>query len=126
MSIFLYFYSCGVAEMNEQNFNNLKESIIEAGMEMRGELSPSREFVREIPPETQTHEDFAICITDEDDELTPMKVYKVVFDFDAKNAMVKDDNNETFVCPASYFLPLTLSAEVTQILADKSKELVAA
>jgi hypothetical protein len=115
-----------VAEMNEQNFNNLKESIIEAGMVMRGGISPSREFVKEIPLETQTHEDFAICITDEDDELTPMKVYKVVFDFDAKTASVKDDNNETFVCPASYFLSLTLSAEVTQILAEKSKELVAA
>lgn len=112
--------------MNKQNFNNLKESIIEAGLVMRGEILPSREFVREIPTKTQTHEDFAICITDEDDELTSMKVYKVMFDFDAKTATVKDDNNETFVCPASYFLPLTLSAEVSQILADKSKELVAA
>jgi cell fate regulator YaaT (PSP1 superfamily) len=126
-----------VAEMNEQNFNNLRESIIEVGLAMRRESSPNLgfvipkrtenlEFVIQKLRETQAREDFAICITNEDDELTPMKVYKVVFDFDAKTASVKDDNNETFVCPASYFLPLTLSAEVTQILAEKSKELVAA
>jgi hypothetical protein len=110
-----------VDEMNDKDFTELKESIIEAGLVMQGKQKASREFYLEKPlksnPET-ANEYFAVCVTDEDDDLTPMKIYKVRFDVEHNNVIVKDDNNETFFCPASYFSPITLPVDVTKFLAE--------
>jgi hypothetical protein len=86
--------------MIEKDFNELKESIVEVGLMMRGELEPSREFVREkkLNPIKDT-ESWAICLTIGGDELVPMKIYKVSFQAHLKICTVKDELNETLVCP---------------------------
>jgi hypothetical protein len=109
-----------VDEMNKKDFNELKESIIEAGLVMQGKQKASREFYLEKPPKSNPNtasEYFAVCITDEDDDLTPMQIYKVRFDVEHNNVIVKDDNNETFFCPASYFTPIEVPEKATKFLA---------
>jgi uncharacterized DUF497 family protein len=72
------------------------------------------------------HEYFAVCVTNENTDLTPMKIYKILSGVENINFTVKGDKNKTFVCPASYFLPLHLTANDETLLSAKSKELVLA
>jgi hypothetical protein len=106
-----------MAEMNEKDFNELKESVVEVGLMMRGEIEPSREFVREkkLSPIKQT-ESWAICLSNEDDELVPMKIYKVSFQKHLKICTVKDELNETLVCPIDWFMPIELPTKINQAL----------
>jgi hypothetical protein len=76
--------------------------------------------------QTNLHEYFAVCITKENVDLTPMKIYKILSGVENSTVTVKDDKNKTFVCPASYFLPLHLTANDETLLSAKSKELVLA
>ncbi len=77
-------------------------------------------------PQSKPHEYFAVCITNENTDLTPMKIYKLLSAAGNSNVTVKGDKSETFVCPASYFLPLHLTANDEILLSAKSKELVLA
>lgn len=107
--------------MNKKDFNNLKESVIEAGKIMRGEMKASREFVYEVDDsEIQTPvETWAVCVEgDEDNLLIPGKIYRVkklVGGF-----WVRDEEGEATLCTEEFFVPISLPAEVSQKL-DKQK-----
>lgn len=98
----------------------MRQSIIEAGQVMRGEIEPSGEFIYEIEV-TKLRKDaktgWAICVTDEDDALTPLKLYEVNFS-KADYVSVTDEEGERVVCPAHWFVPVRLAPEVRQIVAD--------
>lgn len=104
--------------MNEKDFNELKQSIIDAGLMIRGELQPSREFVfeKKSAKDASEIESWAICIGDEDDELIPLKIYKVVFRPHLKTVKVIDESGETLICPQSWFLPMSFPSKVKKVL----------
>lgn len=96
--------------MSKETFEHLKKNIIEAGQMMRGENSPSREFVHEVDDSTNKPEKvWAVCITGEDDALTPLKLYEVRF---VENTVsLRDDEGESLICPAEWFVPVSLAPE---------------
>ena len=105
--------------MSEEHFERLKQSIIEAGKIMRGEMKPSREFVYEIdsseiePP----IEAWAVCVETDDEELLILgKIYRVKVL--SGGCWVRDEAGDATLCPADFFLLVSLSAKVTQRLAD--------
>lgn len=105
--------------MNEKDFNELKQSIVEVGLMMRGELEPSREFLIEenrINKNRSEFESWAICVTNEDDELIPMKIYKVVFHTHLNTCTVIDEANETLACPSDWFLPISFPSKIKKVL----------
>jgi hypothetical protein len=106
--------------MNKEKFKRLRQSIIEAGQVMRGEIEPSREFTCEVET-TQLRKDtapvWAICVTDEDDSLIPLKLYEIKV---SKTGYVSltDEEGERVVCPAHWFVPVQLAPEVKQLVAE--------
>src|SRR6266508_4142880 len=94
--------------MSKGRFERLRQSIIEAGQVMRGEIEPSREFTYEIDV-TKLRKDaatgWAICVTDED------KFSKTGY------VSVIDEEGERVVCPAHWFVPVRLAPEVRQLVA---------
>ena len=103
--------------MKKENFQRLKESVVEVGKMIRGEVSPNREFVYEIdsseirPPA----ETWAVCVaTDDADLLITGKIYRVKVTSDA--VMVRDEEDEATLCPRDFFIPIQLSREVEQKL----------
>ncbi|MCI0392913.1 MAG: hypothetical protein MOB07_29630 [Acidobacteria bacterium] len=106
--------------MSKERFERLRQSIIEAGQAMRGEIEPSREFAYEVEVTKLRKDaatDWAICVTDEDDELIPLKLYKIRFS-KTGYVSVTDEEGERVVCPAHWFVPVRLAPEVRQIVAD--------
>lgn len=101
--------------MSKETFEDLKQNIIEAGQMMRGERSPSREFVHEVDDDSDKPEKvWAVCITNEDDTLTPLKLYEVRFV--GNTVSLHDDEGESLICPAEWFVPVNLAPEsVTRI-----------
>ncbi len=105
--------------MDKTRFEELKESIIEAGKIMRGEMKPSREFTievdeSEIKPPVET---WAVCIeTDDEELLIPGKLYPVKISGDA--VLVRDEENEAALYPKDFFLPVSLPSEITQKLTN--------
>ena len=63
---------------------------------------------------------FAICIKSDDvDLLTPRKIYEVLADEEAGSSdfvRVIDNEGEDYLYPASYFLPVSLTAEAKKAL----------
>jgi hypothetical protein len=106
--------------MSKERFERLRRSIIEAGQVMRGEIEPSREFTYEIEV-TKLRKDtatgWAICVTDEDDALIPLKLYEVKVS-KTGYVSVTDEEGERVVCPAHWFIPVRLAPKVRQIVAD--------
>ena len=105
--------------MNEKDFAELKQSVIEVGLMMRGELEPSREFIvkeNRTKGNSSDIESWAICLTKDDDELIPMKIYKVVFHSRLKKCTVIDEAGETLVCPTDWFLPISFPSKVAKVL----------
>lgn len=104
--------------MIEKDFNELKQSIIDVGLMMRGKLEPSREFVieKKRKKEESEIENWAICIANEDDELIPMKIYKVIFRPHLETVKVIDESGETLICPQSWFLPISFPSKVKKVL----------
>jgi hypothetical protein len=102
--------------MNESRFEQLKASMIEAGMIMRGEMQPSREFVIErAEPPTAPVEMWAVCLESDDHELLiPRKLYLVKFG--ESGVVVRDEHGETTFCDKEDFLPLPLAHEVEELL----------
>lgn len=107
-----------MAEINEQNFNELLESVREAGLMEKGEIAPSREFVIEknLSPNVLSVKTFAICLSSDDEELIPLKIYHVVLHPQHKTCTVKDESDETLVCPIKWFLPVEFPKNVERLL----------
>lgn len=102
--------------MNEERFEQLKASIIEAGMIMQGKLKPSREFTLERAEITQSPvEVWAVCLESDDTKaLIPRKLYLVKYG--ETGVLVRDENGENVFCDKEDFLPLSLAHEVEEIL----------
>lgn len=104
--------------MNEKDFKDLLESVKEVGLIEKGEIVPSREFVieRKLQTNSSNVKTFAICISTEDEELIPMKIYSVILHPHLKACTVKDETGETSICPADWFLPVEFSEGVEKVL----------
>jgi hypothetical protein len=105
--------------MKKENFQRLKESVVEAGKVIRGQVAPSREFVYEIDstdtPPAAAAEIWAVCVATDDDELLIRgKIYRVKIASDA--VLVRDEDDEPTLCPRDFFIPIQLSREVEQRL----------
>lgn len=98
--------------MSNENFTRLKQSVIEAGQIMRGEIEPSREFTYEVEDEQarkKSEKVWAVCVSNEDEALTPFKLYEVRF---SKSTVgLRDDNGESLVCPKNWFVPVHFAPE---------------
>ena len=106
--------------MSKERFERLRDSVIEAGEVMRGKRQPSREFTYEIELTESTKSrqpDWAICLTSDEDALVPLKLYRVKFSTTG-HASVIDEEGEKLVCPAKWFLRVSLAPEVKQQVAD--------
>ena len=104
--------------MNEKLFDELMESVKQIGLMERGEIAPNREFVIEKKLEINSSnvKTFAICLAREDEELIPLKIYQVILQPRHKTCTVKDENDETTVCPIDWFLPVEFPANIEQLL----------
>lgn len=106
--------------MSKERFERLRQSIIEAGQVMRGEIEPSREFTYEIET-TQLRKDaapvWAICVTNEDDALIPLKLYEIKVSKTSYVSVV-DEEGERLVCPERWFVPVRLAPKVKQLVAE--------
>ena len=109
-----------MAEMNEKDFNELLESVKEVGLMERGEIAPSREFVieKKLQADKLNVETFAICISREDEELIPLKIYHVVLQPKHQTCTVKDESGETLICPIEWFLPVEFPKNVEKLLEE--------
>lgn len=102
--------------MNEKRFQELKASIVEAGLIMRGEMQPSREFVieRADPPKAPV-EMWSVCLESDDPKLLiPRKLYLVKYG--ESGVVVRDEKGENIFCDKEDFLPLPLAHEVEELL----------
>lgn len=103
--------------MSEKVFDRLKESVVEAGKIMRGEMKPSREFVyevdsSEIQPPTAA---WAVCVeTDDEELLIPGKIYEIKIG--KSRVWVRDEEGEATLCPQEFFVPVELPQTVTERL----------
>jgi hypothetical protein len=116
-----------MAEMNEKNFNELLESVKEAGLIETSEIAPSREFVleRNLQANKSNIETFAICLSGEDEQIIPLKIYRVVLQPKHRTCTVTDENGETLVCPIEWFLPVEFPENIEKLLTEaEEKELV--
>ena len=106
--------------MKKEDFEGLKESIIEAGKILRGEAQPSREFTYEVPESPEpTVKVLAVCVeTDDESLLVPRKIYEI--EVTGEFARVIDEAGEAAVYPAQFFIPINLPAEVKEIIAQLS------
>lgn len=106
--------------MKKEDFEGLKESIVEAGKILRGEAQPSREFIYEVPdsfpPPVKV---LAVCVeTDDPELLIPRKIYEIAVT--GEFAHVIDEAGEAAVYHARFFIPINLPAEVQEIIAQLS------
>ncbi len=106
--------------MNEKNFDELLESVKEVGLIETGKASPSREFVveKKVLADSSKVQTFAICLSSSDEDLIPFKIYSVVVQPRHKTCTVKDENNETTVCPIEWFLPVEFPSKIRQLLEE--------
>ena len=104
--------------MNKKDFDELLESVKEVSLMEKSEVFPSREFVIEnrLPKKQANISSFAICLTNEDDELIPMKIYKVIFHPHLETCTVKDESGETLACPMEWFLPIAFPENIEHTL----------
>lgn len=104
--------------MNSERFEQLRSSVIEAGLIMSGERKPSREFTHGIVTEPKPlQEIWAICLESADPQLLiPRKLYLVKYG--ETGVWVRDENGETVACDKEDFLPLTFAPEVAELLAE--------
>lgn len=105
-------------KMNAERFEQLKSSVIEAGMIMSGAKKPSREFKFEIVAKPEPlQEMWAICLESDDPELlVPCKLYLVKYG--ETGVWVRDENGEMVACDKEDFLPVAFAPEVQELLAE--------
>ena len=104
--------------MNEEFFDSLMKAVKEVGLIEKGELAPSREFFveRNSKVEPTAKKVRAICVTSENDDLIPLKIYSVTLHPQMQKCTVKDESSETVVCPMDWFLPVELPENVEREL----------
>ncbi len=103
--------------MKNEHFEHLKESVIEAGKIMRGEIEPSREFVYEVETDDliEPVETWAVCVeTDDEELLIPGKIYLVKQL--RKGFWILDEEDEATLCPQEFFMPIELPQTVLKRL----------
>ncbi|MGI8788537.1 MAG: hypothetical protein ACR2HG_12340 [Pyrinomonadaceae bacterium] len=111
--------------MNKKDFKDLLESVKEVGLMEKGKLEPSREYrIENESNKNSAAKAFAICLTTEDEELILMKIYSVILHPHLKTCTVKDENNETLVCPIERFLPVEFTKNIERVLEKAESELV--
>lgn len=102
--------------MKTEDFERLKESMIEAGEIMRGQRAPARGSVHETqeqPPVTS----LAICLkTDDPELLIPRRIYEVT-QFNNGLVRVIDEAGEAAIYPASFFVAISLPQAIETALA---------
>ena len=106
--------------MNVKDFNELFESVKEVGLIEKGEMDASCEFVVEnrLTENLLNLKSFAICLTNDDEELIPMKIYNVIFHAHLNTCTVKDESGETTVCPIDWFLPIKFPENIAKTLQE--------
>lgn len=104
--------------MKAEDFERLKESIIEAGQVMRGERAPARESVHEIElPSEKATTSFAVCIqTDDPELLTLRKIYEINL-YENDLVRVIDEAGDAAIYPAVFFITISLPEAVENALA---------
>ena len=105
--------------MRKEDFESLKESVIEAGKVMRGETTPARETVYQVDKLQikKSVKTWAICVeTDDDELLIPLKVYEI--EIFSGSVRVIDEAGEATLCPKEFFLPIPLPQKVERKLAN--------
>ncbi|MGH9947807.1 MAG: hypothetical protein ACRD6X_11455 [Pyrinomonadaceae bacterium] len=107
-----------MAGMKEKHFKELLESVKEVGLMEKGEVEPAREFLikRQLPGNFSSLNTFAICLSADDEELIPLKIYHVIIQPKHKTCTVKDESGETVVCPIKWFLPIEFPAKIEKLL----------
>ena len=108
-----------VKRMKKENFERFKESVIEAGKIMRGEMPAARETVYEIDTDDLPNpvETWAICVeTDDEELLIPGKIYLVKQL--SGGFWVRDEEDEATLCPEEFFVPVKFPQTVTEKLED--------
>lgn len=105
--------------MKEKDFQGLLGAVREAKQILHGETNAARTLTVEVaspssPPETG----FVICLqTDDPTLLIPLKIYAATFS-QSGFVRVTDETGEAAVYPEDFFLPISLSKEVEQLLAQ--------
>jgi len=105
--------------MNKKDFQSLLKGTKELGQMLRGEIPPAREFIYEVNTaklENESGPVWAICISDKDDALIPLKMYEVRPFPDGNYVHVRDEEGEAFICPKDWFIFISLPKEVEDAL----------
>lgn len=107
--------------MNEKDFTELLESVQEVGLAEKGLGPAGREFVveKKIDIGAGSIKTFAICLSNEDEDLIPFKIYPVLLQPELKTCTVKDENQQTSVCPMDWFLPIEFPSKIERLLEEK-------
>jgi hypothetical protein len=102
--------------MSEKRYEELKASILAAGMIMQGKMQPSREFtIKKADLPKEPVEMWAVCLESDDPKaLVPRKLYLVKFG--ETGVLVRDENGENVFCDKEDFLPLSLAHEIEELL----------
>ena len=103
--------------MKSERFDQLKASVIEAGLILQGKQKPSREFeFKVVEKPGKLEEIWAVCLESDDHSLLiPRKLYLVKFG--ENGVWVRDEAGEMTVCDKEDFLPLSFAPEVEELLA---------
>ena len=102
--------------MNNERFEQLKASVIEAGLILRGTQKPSREFqFKAVEKPNNLEEIWAICLESDDvNLLVPRKLYLVKFG--ENGVWVRDEAGEMTIGDKEDFLSLAFTPEVEELL----------
>jgi hypothetical protein len=103
--------------MKTERFEQLKASVIEAGLILQGKQKPAREFQFKVVEKPGNLEEiWAICLESDDASLLiPRKLYLVKFG--ENGVWVRDEAGEMTVCDKEDFLPIAFTPEVEELLA---------
>jgi hypothetical protein len=101
--------------MNQEDFASLKRGVVEVGLMLRGELEPAREFTR-AATDAAPKRVRAVCVSHEDDALTPRKIYEAQVLERSNRLRVIDDKGEALICPRERFVLLNLPSELATTL----------
>lgn len=104
--------------MKAERFEQLKASVLEAGLIMSGSQRPSREFTHEVVSEPQPMQElWAVCLESDDPALlVPRKLYLVKYG--ETGVWVRDENGDMTMCDKEDFLPVSFAPEVAELLAE--------
>ncbi len=107
--------------MRKEDFEELRESVKEAGEILRGTRKPAREFFIEVDTSLPKDEGYALCIkSDEPELLVPFKVYPAKFSSQGRIRII-DEEGEAAVYPPDYFVRIKLPNEVEKVFVEHQK-----